>query len=106
MVRARQCWSMDLVADNLLDSRKIRTLTIVDNFSHQCLAIHVGQLLKGEGVVAVMQRLHQQLGLVPEHIQVDNGSEFISKSLDCWAYDQHVTLDFSRPIKPTDNLYI
>jgi putative transposase len=97
---------MDFVADNRFDWRKIRALTIVDNFSRQCLAIHVGQSLKGEDVVAVMQRLHQELGLVPERIQVDNGSEFISKALDRWAYDQHVTLDFSRPGKPTDNPYI
>ena len=39
-------------------------------------------------------------------IQVDNGSEFISKALDKWAYDNAVTLDFSRPGKPTDNPYI
>ena len=63
-----QSWSMDFVADNLFDGRKIRALTIVDNFSRQCLAIHVGQSLKGEDVVAVMQRLHQQLGLVPKRI--------------------------------------
>ncbi|GGF29012.1 hypothetical protein GCM10011383_45920 [Hymenobacter cavernae] len=97
---------MDFVVDNLFDGRKIRALTIVDNFSRQCLAIHVGQSLKGEDVVAVMTRLQQELGLVPERIQVDNGSEFISKALDRWAYDQHVTLDFSRPGKPTDNPYI
>jgi putative transposase len=91
---------MDFVADNRFDGRKIRALTIVDNFSRQCLAIHVGQSLKGEDVLAVMQRLHQQLGLVPERIQVDNGSEFSSKALESWAYDQHVTLDFSRPGRP------
>ena len=105
MGRPHQCWSMDFVADNLFDGRKIRALTIVDNFSRQCLAIHVGQSLKGEDVVAVMTRLQQELGVVPERIQVDNGSEFISKVLDRWAYDQHVTLDFSRPGKPTDNPY-
>ncbi|GAB2564293.1 hypothetical protein GCM10027190_12000 [Spirosoma areae] len=43
---------------------------------------------------------------VPERIQVDNGSEFISKALDLWAYDNGVTLDFSRPGKPTDNPFI
>ena len=79
---------------------------LVDNCSRQCLAIHVGQSLKGEDVVAAMARLHQELGLVPERIQVDNGSAFISKALDRWAYDQHVILDFSRPGKPTDNPYI
>lgn len=53
-----------------------------------------------------MQRLHQQVGAVPERIQVDNGSEFSSKALDRWPYDQHVTLDFLRPGKPTDNPHI
>ncbi|GAC1601803.1 MAG: hypothetical protein NVS3B25_29870 [Hymenobacter sp.] len=101
-----QCWSMDFVADNLFDGRKIRALTIVDHYSRQCLAIHVGQSLKGEDVVGVMTRLQQELGLVPKRIQVDNGSEFISKALDRWAYGQQVTLDFSRPGKPTDNPYI
>jgi len=44
--------------------------------------------------------------VVPARIQVDNGSELISKALDLWAYDQHVTLYFSRLGKPTDNPYI
>jgi len=104
--RPHQGWSLDCVADNLFDGRKIRALTLVDKFSRQCGTIHVGQSLKGEAVVAVMTRLPQELGLVPERIQVDNGSEFSSKALDRWAYDQHVMLDFSRPGKPTDNAYI
>ncbi|GAB3330010.1 hypothetical protein GCM10027299_34230 [Larkinella ripae] len=44
--------------------------------------------------------------VVPNRIQVDNGSEFISKALDKWAYDNKVTLDYSRPGKPTDNPFI
>ena len=57
-------------------------------------------------VVEVMERLQYDLGFVPKRIQVDNGSEFISKALDKWAYEHEVTLDFSRPGKPTDNPYI
>jgi putative transposase len=101
-----QCWSMDFVADQLFDGRKIRALTVVDNFSRQCVAIHVGQSLKGEDVVTVMDRLKTIHLSVPLRIQVDNGSEFISKALDLWAYDNNVILDFSRPGKPTDNPYI
>ena len=43
---------------------------------------------------------------MPKRIQVDNGSEFISKDFDKWAYENNVTLDYSRPGKPTDNPYI
>ncbi len=53
-----------------------------------------------------MERLKQQHGRVPERIKVDNGSEFISKTLDRWAYVNKVTQDFSRPGKPTDNAFI
>lgn len=53
-----------------------------------------------------MDDVKQNHGITPERIQVDNGSEFISKDLDRWAYENNVTLDFSRPGKPTDNPYI
>ena len=71
---------MDLVADQLFEGGKIRALTIVDNDSRKCLAIHVGQWLKGQDVVAVMERLKTQHRAVPKRIQpgrpaVDNGSE-------------------------------
>ncbi len=101
-----QCWSMDFVADNLFNGRRIRTLTVVDNFSRECLAIQVGQGLHGEDVVAVMARLQQMKHRVPLWLQTDNCSEFISKSLDRWAYENKVTLDFSRPGKPTDNALV
>jgi putative transposase len=61
--------------------------------------------LKGEDVVAVIDHL-KCLDRTPMRIQVDNGSEFISKALDRWAYENRVTLDFSRPGKPTDNATI
>jgi putative transposase len=53
-----------------------------------------------------MERIKTEQQAVPLRIQVDNGSEFISKALDKWAYDNKVTLDFSRPGKPTDNPFI
>jgi len=101
-----QSWSMDFVMDQLFDGRKFRALTVVDNFSRKCLSIHAGQSLKGSDVVDIMQRLIIERNGPPVRIQVDNGSEFISKALDKWAYDKGVTLDYSRPGKPTDNPYI
>jgi putative transposase len=53
-----------------------------------------------------MNRIKQQRNSLPVRIQVDNGSEFISKDMDKWAYDHGVILDYSRPGKPTDNPYI
>jgi len=101
-----KCWSMDFVLDNLYDGRRIRALTVVDNFSRKCLAIHVDSSIRGTDVVQIMERIKFNEKILPERIQVDNGSEFISKALDKWAYENKVTLDFSRPGKPTDNPYI
>jgi len=97
---------MDFVSDALFDGKKIRCLTIVDNYSRKCIAIHVGQGIKGYQVVEVLEELRLFKGAKPKKIQVDNGSEFISKEMDRWAYEQKVELVFSRPGKPTDNAYI
>jgi len=101
-----QVWSMDFVADQTFNGRKFRALTIVDNYSRKCIAIHTQQSIKGDDVVSVLDRIKEVDGYKPERIQVDNGSEFISKALDKWAYENAVTLDFSRPGTPTDNPFI
>ncbi len=100
-----ECWSMDFVADRLADGRQIRMLTLVDNFSRVSPAIEVDFSLTGKRVVEVLERLKTRCGL-PKVIKVDNGSEFISKAMDEWAYRNGVKLEFSRPGKPTDNAFI
>jgi putative transposase len=97
-----QIWSMDFVADALFDGRRLRALTVVDNYTRESLAIDVGQSLKGDDVVNTLNRIAAQRGL-PATIKVDNGSEFISRVMDKWAYERGIELDFSRPGKPTDN---
>ncbi len=96
---------MDFVSDNLFNGRRFRSFTLVDNFSRECLGITPGQSIKGEDVVKFVSRISFGRG-VPERIFLDNGPEFIGKSLDKWAYENKVILDFSRPGKPTDNAYI
>ena len=101
-----ECFSMDFVSDALFDNRKFRALTVVDNCSRECLAIYVGQSLKGSDVVAVLNSIKRTRNIVPRRIQTDNGSEFISKEMDRWAYENKVTMHYSRPGKPTDNPYV
>jgi putative transposase len=98
-------WSMDFMADNLADGRKIRLLTIVDNFSRECLALDVAAGFKGTDVAQALTRIVGERGK-PRQIRCDNGPEFVSKALDQWAYWNKVELDFSRPGKPTDNAFI
>jgi putative transposase len=102
---ANEVWAMDFVHDQLFDGRKIRALTIVDIFTRLSPAIDVRQNYRGADVVATLERAAADAGL-PKTIRVDNGPEFVSKELDLWAFIRGVTLDFSRPGKPTDNAYI
>jgi putative transposase len=95
-------WSMDFMSDELFDGRRLRLLTLVDNFTRESLAIEVNDHIGGHKVVEVLMQIGIERHL-PRIIRVDNGPEFISKALDQWAYLNGVQLDFSRPGKPTDN---
>lgn len=96
---------MDFVHDQLATGRKLRVLTIVDTYSRYCPAIDPRLSYRGEDVVSTLERVCRQTGY-PMTIRVDQGSEFISRDLDLWAYQKGVVLDFSRPGKPTDNAFI
>lgn len=104
-VQANETWAMDFVHDQLATGRKIRELTIVDTFTRFSPAIEPRFSFKAEEVVAVLERVGREHGL-PQTIRVDQGTEFVSRDLDLWAYQRGVTLDFSRPGKPTDNSFI
>lgn len=103
--RPNEAWSMDFVADQLVHGTRFRALTVVDIFTKECLAIEVGQSLKGDHVVAVLQRICRERH-APRTIFCDNGSEFAGRALDLWAYVNKVKIDFSRPGKPTDNAHV
>ena len=103
--RANETWAMDFVHDQLATGRKLRVLTIVDTFSRFSPAVEARFNFRGADVVEVLDRLAKTVGL-PRAIRVDQGTEFVSRDLDLWAYHRSVTLDFSRPGKPTDNAFI
>jgi putative transposase len=90
---------MEFVADSLFNGRRIRALTVVDNYSRECLAITVDHSLRSDDVVATMEYIKTMRGL-PARIQVDNGSEFISKALDLWAYENDVIWTPQDPENP------
>ena len=98
-------WSMDFIADGLIDGRKLRCLAIVDDYSRECLALEVDTSINGRRVAAVLDRLGDLRGL-PLSITVDHGPEFEGQVLDAWAYEHNVRLNFIRPGKPVENAYI
>jgi putative transposase len=103
--RPNQKWSMDFVAQRLPDGRWIRVLTVVDQFTRECLTLFADNALSGEKVAIALDKVIPRRG-APESITVDNGTEFASKAMDLWAYKNGVHLDFIRPGKPAENGYI
>ena len=103
--QSNETWAMDFVHDQLATGRKLRVLTIVDTFSRFSPATDPRLSYRGEDVVQTLERVCRQVGY-PKAIRVDQGSEFVSRDLDLWAYQKGVVLDFSRPGKPTDNAFI
>ena len=104
-IRPNQKWSMDFVAQRLADGRWIRALTVVDQFTRECLLLHADTALSGEKVAGALDRVVAGRG-APQSITVDNGTEFASKAMDLWAYQNAVHLDFIRPGRPVENGYI
>jgi putative transposase len=98
-------WSVDFVHDQLACGRRFRILNIVDTFSRFSPIIDPRFSYRAEDVVATLEGACASTGY-PKTIRVDQGSEFVSRDLDLWAYAKGVTLDFSRPGKPTDNAFI
>jgi putative transposase len=102
--RPNDVWAMDFLHDQLSCGRKIRVLSVIDTFSRYSPALDARVSYRGEDVVRTLDETCRREGY-PRTIRVDLGSEFISRDLDLWAYARGVTLDFSRPGKPTDNAF-
>ncbi len=83
-------WSYDFVMHYTADGRKFRMLTIIDEYSRECLAIDVGRSLTKEAVLERLTELFIKRG-IPEHIRSDNGSEFTAKAVRQWLKALGVT---------------
>jgi putative transposase len=100
-----EVWSIDFVMDALANGRRIKCLTIVDDFTRECLDIAVDYGISGGYVARVLEAVGQFRGL-PRAIRTDQGPEFTSRALDRWAYDCGVDLKLIAAGKPTHNAYI
>ena len=94
---------MNFVVQRLPDRCWIRILTVVDQFTRECLVLHADNTLSGEKVALALDKV---VACASESITVDDGAEFTSKVLDLWAYTNGVHLDFIRPGEPVVNGYI
>ena len=92
---ANQRWSMDFVSERLVDGRWFRILTVVDQYTRECLSTYADRSQTGEKVSEQLNRLITLRG-APESITSDNGSEFTGQAMDLWAHQAGVKLNFIR----------
>ena len=84
--RANEVWSMDFVFDRTAEGRVVKCLTIVDDATHESVAIEVERAISGHGVSRVLDRLALSRGL-PKVIRTDNGKEICGKAMEAWAHE-------------------
>lgn len=97
-------WSYDFVMHHTADGKKFRMLTIIDEFTRECLAIDVGRSLTKESVLERLTDLFIRRG-IPEHIRSDNGSEFTAKAVRQWLEALGVKTLYITPGSPWENGY-
>jgi putative transposase len=101
--RPNECWAADFVSDKLADGRSFRILTVIDQFTRECVALVAERSMSGPRVVATLTLATAERGAVPRSITLDNGSEFAGRALELWAMQQGVQLCFIRPGRPVEN---
>ena len=102
---ANQVWSMDFVFDRTGEGRVIKSLTIVDDATHEAVAIVPERAIGGQMLTRILDRLSLSRGL-PRVIRTDNGKEFCGKAMLSWAHARGVQLRLIEPGKPNQNAYI
>ena len=102
---ANQVWSMDFVFDRTAEGRVIKNLTVVDDATHEAVAIVPERAIGGQQLTHILNQLAQTRGL-PKAIRTDNGKEFCSRAMLTWAHARGVQLFLIEPGKPNQNAYI
>jgi transposase InsO family protein len=103
--RANEVWSADFVFDRLADGRTLKCLTLVDDCTHESLAITPDTAMSGAYVTRILDRVKGEREL-PKVIRSDNGKEFCGRAMAIWAHENGVMLRFIEPGKPNQNAYV
>jgi len=102
---ANEVWSMDFVFDRVASGRSIKCLTVVDDATHEAVAVVPEHSISGDHLTRILDQVCAQRGK-PGVIRSDNGAEFTGKAMLNWAYRNGVTLKLIEPGKPNQNAYV
>ena len=99
---AGQVWAYDFVFDACANGQQLKCLTVVDEFTRECLAIDVAGSIRSGRVIEVLSRLVSVHGS-PQYLRSDNGPEFVSRALLRWVQQANIDTAFIDPGKPWQN---
>ncbi len=100
-----EVWSMDFVSDSLATGRRIKCLTVADDYSHECIEIGVDYGISGQYVTRLLDRAAIFRGY-PSAVRTDNGPEFTSRAFMVWAQTRGIRHILIEPGRPIQNGYI
>ena len=103
--RVNHVWTWDFISDRTDHGGKLRILSIIDEYSRECLVLHVARQLTAADLIKVMEELVAQRG-APAHIRSDNGSEFVARTLQAWLADRQVKTLYLEPGSPWQNGHV
>ena len=103
--RPNERWSLDFVHDQLSDGRRIKLMTVVDEYTRESLSVSVARSIQGKDVVRALEEIIAVRGK-PQEIQSDNGSEFAGNVVQGWSHASEIEWGFIEPGKPVQNCYI
>lgn len=103
--RKDHVWSYDFVASRTNDGRPLKILTLIDEYTRECLAIDVARRIRSQDVLDRLAELFVRRG-VPEHIRSDNGPEFTAHAVRRWLNKLGVRTLYIEPGSPWENGYI
>ena len=98
-------WAYDFLSERTHDGRKLRLLTVIDEYTRECLAIRVARRMTSHDVLYLLLELFLEHG-IPEHIRSDNGPEFVAKAVREWLANLGVRTLFIEPGSPWENGYV
>lgn len=104
--RPDEVWSYDFIQDATVDGRKVRLLSIIDEYSRECLLLETARSFPAGRVIDCLERLLMTTGRCPQHLRSDNGPEFVAHAVQQWLKQAGVQAAYIEPGAPWENGHV
>jgi len=95
-------WSVDILFDRTMDGRQYKVLSVLDEFTRECLVLHAARSISARDVAELLEQAALERG-APAFVRSDNGPEFVALALQEWAMDRGSLMRYIKPGSPWQN---